>query len=145
MRGSSPEDGDYSTPDLPPRPRPWLRVIASLAVFAFLIGLMIGRLVHPDPQWLRDVRVIDQGLELWFDEEPKPQVGEAEGVFLLRIESFGKEGSGQLQVGGHRANWRIVRERRDLLLKVVAARPLQGTWRAQEADGRWRLAISLTQ
>ncbi|WXL26225.1 hypothetical protein WG219_01695 [Ectopseudomonas mendocina] len=145
MSGSSPEDDGYSTPDLPPRPRPWVRVIASLGIFAFLVGLMLGRLMQPEPQWLRDVSVTDQGLALWFDEEPKPVVASTGGVFIMRIESFGKERNGQLQIAGHAANWRIERERRDLLLRVVAARPLQGTWRAQEADGRWRLEISLSQ
>jgi hypothetical protein len=145
MSGSSPEDGGYSTPDLPPRPRPWFRVIASLTIFGFLIGLMIGRFMQPDPQWLREVKVLDQGLEMWFDAEPKPVASAANGAFVLRIESFGKEGRGQLNVEGHVANWRLQRERRDLLLRVVAARPLQGTWRAQEVGGRWRLVVSLMQ
>ncbi|WNF47173.1 hypothetical protein RHP75_01680 [Pseudomonas sp. SG20056] len=142
MRGSELEDEQHSTD---PRPRPWVRVIASLAVFGFLIGLMIGRLLQPDPLWLDRVEVTEQGLELWFNVEPVPRAEHAGGVFILRLQSFGRQQHGQLQVQGKLANWRLQRERRDLLLRVVAARPLRGEWRADEVDGRWRLMVSLVE
>ncbi len=122
-----------------------MRVIASLAVFGFLIGLMIGRLLQPDPLWLERVEVVEQGLELWFNVEPLPREEHAGGVFILRLQSFGRQQQGQLHVQGKLANWRLQRERRDLLLRVVAARPLRGEWRADEVDGRWRLVISLVE
>ncbi len=122
-----------------------MRVIASLAVFGFLIGLMIGRLLQPDPLWLERVEVVEQGLELWFNVEPLPREEHAGGVFILRLQSFGREQQGQLHVQGKLANWRLQRERRDLLLRVVAARPLRGEWRAEEVDGRWRLVVSLVE
>ncbi|MDZ4337500.1 MAG: hypothetical protein U1A62_27870 [Pseudomonas sp.] len=142
MRGSELEDEQHSTD---PRPRPWVRVIASLAVFGFLIGLMIGRLLQPDPLWLDRVEVVEQGLELWFNVEPLPREEHADGVFILRLQSFGRQQQGQLHVQGKLANWRLQRERRDLLLRVVAARPLRGEWRADEVDGRWRLTVSLVE
>jgi hypothetical protein len=145
MRGSSPEDGVHSTPDIGPRPRPWLRVIGSLAIFGFLIGLLIGRVLQPEPQWLREVEVQDNALVLWLDVEPKPQVSQVAGVFSLRLDSFGREQQGQLQVQGYHANWRVQRVDGDLLLRVVAARPLLGTWQAEHVDGRWRLVVSLMQ
>ncbi|MGE8496717.1 MAG: hypothetical protein ACN6O6_04355 [Pseudomonas sp.] len=145
MRGSRPEDGGYSTPDIGPKPRPWVRVIGSLAIFGFLVGMMIGRLLQPDPQWLREVEVVDQGLVLWFDAQPQPRIAHVAGAFILRLESFGREQSGQLNVQGKAANWRLQRERRELDLRVVAARPLRGEWRAEEVDGRWRLVISLRE
>ncbi len=122
-----------------------MRVIASLAVFGFLIGLMIGRLLQPDPLWLERVEVREQGLELWFNVEPVPREEHANGVFILRLQSFGRQQHGQLQVQGKTANWRLQREGRDLLLRVVAARPLRGEWRAEEVDGRWRLVVSLVE
>jgi len=142
MRGSELEDEQHSTD---PRPRPWVRVIASLAVFGFLIGLMIGRLLQPDPLWLERVDVREQGLDLWFNVEPVPREEHAGGVFILRLQSFGRQQQGQLQVQGRLANWRLQRERRDLLLRVVAARPLRGEWRAEEVGGRWRLVVSLVE
>jgi hypothetical protein len=142
MRGSEREGEQHSTD---PRPRPWARVIGSLSLFGLLIGLMIGRLFQPDPLWLKQVEVREQGLELWFNVEPVPRAEHADGVFILRLQSFGREQQGQLQVQGRLANWRLQRERKDLLLRVVAARPLRGEWRAEEVDGRWRLLVSLLE
>jgi len=122
-----------------------VRVIGSLALFGFLIGLMIGRLFQPDPLWLEQVEVREQGLELWFNVEPVPREEHVGGVFILRLQSFGREQQGQLKVQGRLANWRLQRERKDLLLRVVAARPLRGEWRAENVDGRWRLVVSLVE
>lgn len=122
-----------------------MRVIASLAVFGFLIGLMIGRMLQPEPLWLERVEVLDNGLALWFNVEPLPREEHAGGVYIVRLESFGRQQQGQLRVQGRLANWRLQRERKDLLLRVVAARPLRGEWRAEELDGRWRLVVSLAE
>ncbi len=118
-------------------------MIASLALFGLLLGLMIGRLFQPEPLWLKQVEVREGVLELWFNVEPVPREEHAAGVFTLRLQSFGREQQGQLQVQGRLANWRLQRESKDLLLRVVAARPLRGEWRAEEVDGRWRLTVSL--
>ena len=82
---------------------------------------MIGRLFQPDPLWLERVEEREQGLELWFNVEPVPREEHAGGVFILRLESFGREQQGQLQVQG------------------------RGDWRAEEVDGRWRLLVSLVE
>lgn len=118
-------------------------MIGSLALFGFLIGLMIGRMFQPDPLRLASVEVVEQGLQLWFNVEPKVRGGHIDGVFFLRVESLGREQQGQLRLQDKVVNWRLRRERRDLLLRVLAARPLRGTWRAEELDGRWRLRVSL--
>ena len=143
MLGSKPEDARHSTPDPGLRPRPWARVIGSLALFGFLVGLMIGRMFQPDPLRLASVEVVEQGLQMWFNVEPKVRAGHIDGVFFLRVESLGREQQGQLRLQGKVVNWRLRRERRDLLLRVLAARPLRGTWHAEELDGRWRLRVSL--
>jgi hypothetical protein len=143
MLGSKPEDARHSTPDPGPRPRPWVRVIGSLALFGYLIGLMIGRMLQPDPLRLASVEVVEQGLQLWFNVEPKVRTDHIDGVFFLRVESLGREQQGQLRLQGKVVNWRLRREGRDLLLRVLAARPLRGEWRAEELDGRWRLTVSL--
>jgi len=107
--------------------------------------MMVGRVMQPDPLWLKQVDVVDQGLVLWFEGEPVPREESVSGAYVLRLESFGREQDGQLHVQGKAANWRVQRQRRDLVLRVVAARPLRGEWRAEEVDGRWRLAISLME
>lgn len=101
--------------------------------------------MQPEPLWLKQVEVIEQGLVFWFEEEPVPRDESIAGAFILRLQSFGREQNGQLTVQGKAANWRVQRERKDLVLRVVAARPLRGEWRAEEVDGRWRLTISLVE
>ncbi|UCJ17080.1 copper resistance protein CopC [Pseudomonas sp. MM211] len=143
MHGSEPEDGAHSTPDKSSRPRPWLRVICSLAIFGFLIGLMIGRLFHPDAMHLKAVDAAPDQLVLWFNVEPQVQVSDFQGAFVLRFEGLGREQQGQLQVAGRAANWRVMRDGRELEVRILAARPLRAELNAEEVDGRWRLTIRL--
>jgi hypothetical protein len=121
-----------------------LRVIGSLALFGFLIGLMIGRLLQPEELRLQRVEVSGADLQLWFNVEPTVHARHLEGAFILRVETLGREQQGQLQLQGKLMNWRLRREGRELVLRVVAARPLHGEWRAEELDGQWRLRVSLS-
>lgn len=118
-------------------------MIGSLAIFGFLVGLMIGRFFHPDAMHLKEVEASDGQLVLWFNVEPQVQIGDFQGTFSLRFEGLGREQQGQLQVAGRTANWRVVREGRELEVRVLAARPLRGEWTAEKVDGRWRLTIRL--
>ena len=120
-------------------------MIGSLALFGFLLGLMIGRLLQPDELRLQEVEVAEQGLHLWFNVEPSVRAGHFDGAFVLRVECLGREQHGQLRVRGKAVNWRLRREGRELVLRVVAARPLRGEWRAEERGGRWRLTVSLAE
>ncbi len=120
-----------------------MRVIGSLAIFGFLIGLMIGRLFHPDAVHLKAVETEDDRLLLWFNVEPQVQVSDAHGTFALRFKGLGRERQGQLQIAGRVANWRVVRDGRELELRVVAARPLRAAMDAEEVEGRWRLTVRL--
>jgi len=120
-----------------------VRVIGSLAIFGFLIGLMIGRLFHPDAMHLKAVETEDDRLLLWFNIEPQVQVSDAHGTFALRFKGLGRERQGQLQIAGRVANWRVVRDGRELEVRVVAARPLRAAMDAEEVEGRWRLTVRL--
>ncbi|WP_369960220.1 hypothetical protein [Pseudomonas benzenivorans] len=145
MRGSGPDDGRHSTSDSGERPRPWLRVFASLALFGFLIGMMIGRLLQPAELRLQEVELVGQGLHLWFNEAPKVRARHIGGAYVLRVETLGREQQGLLRLQGRAVNWRLQREQRELVLRLVAARPLRGEWHAEEVDGRWRLRVSLAE
>lgn len=120
-----------------------MRVIGSLAILGFLVGLMIGRLFHPDAMHLKAVEAQDDRLLLWFNVEPQVQVSDAHGTFALRFEGLGRERQGQLQIAGRAANWRVVREGRELEVRVVAARPLRAAMDAEKVEGRWRLTVRL--
>ncbi|CAH0268045.1 hypothetical protein SRABI70_03404 [Pseudomonas sp. Bi70] len=118
-------------------------MIGSLAIFGFLVGLMIGRLFHPDAMHLKAIETQDDRLLLWFNVEPQVQVSDAHGAFALRFEGLGRERQGQLQIAGRAANWRVVRDGRELEVRVVAARPLRAAMDAEEVEGRWRLTVRL--
>ncbi len=118
-------------------------MIGSLAIFGFLVGLMIGRLFHPDAMHLKAIETQDDRLLLWFNVEPQVQVSDAHGAFALRFEGLGRERQGQLQIAGRAANWRVVREGRELEVRVVAARPLRAAMDAEKVEGRWRLTVRL--
>lgn len=120
-------------------------MIGALGIFGFLIGLMIGRLFHPDALRLAEVEVVENGLQLWFNVEPRVRDGHIEGVYLLRFEGLGREQQGRLLVDGKAATWRLQRDKRELELRILAARPLRGEWHAQALDGRWRLVVSLRE
>jgi len=120
-----------------------VRVIGSLAILGFLVGLMIGRLFHPDAMHLKAVEAQDDQLLLWFNVEPQVQVSDAHGTFALRFEGLGRERQGQLRIAGRAANWRVVRDGRELEVRVVAARPLRAAMDAEKVEGRWRLTVRL--
>jgi hypothetical protein len=51
---------------------------------------MIGRLLQPEPLWLKQVEVLDQGLTLWFNVEPEVRAAQVAGAYVLRFESLGR-------------------------------------------------------
>ncbi|MGX1124759.1 hypothetical protein AB7M23_001552 [Pseudomonas sp. HLS-6 TE3448] len=117
----------------------------SLAIFGMLVGLMIGRLTAPEPRELEQVEVIEGGLNLWFNEEPKLHGEEVEGAVALLFEADGRPQRGQLQLEGKPVSWRVQKTDKGLLVNLVAARPLHGDWAGAEQDGRWRLQVLLRE
>jgi hypothetical protein len=119
------------------------RVIGSLAIVGLMIGLMIGRLTTPDPTVLQQVEVTEQGLVVWFNNEPKLHGEIIDGTVALLFQAEGPAQKGQLKLNGKDVNWRTRKSDGGLLLTILAARPLQGEWAGSEVDDRWRLEIRL--
>ncbi|MDY7072213.1 hypothetical protein PshuTeo2_23200 [Pseudomonas hunanensis] len=115
----------------------------SLAIVGLMVGLMIGRLTTPDERELQQVQVMQDGLELWFNEEPKLHGENVEGTVALLFQAQGKAQQGQLSLLGKPVSWRIQHSKEGLLLTVVAARPLHGEWAGAEDAGRWRVQVKL--
>ncbi|MDI2144259.1 MULTISPECIES: hypothetical protein [unclassified Pseudomonas] len=145
MHGSEGKDDAHSTPQADPRSKLFLRVMASLAIVGVMVGMMIGRLTTPDPSVLQQVEVIDGGLAVWFNNEPKLHGEIVDGSVALLFEAEGKVQKGQLKFNGKDVNWRTRLSDGGLLLTLVAARPLQGDWAGQAVDDRWRLEIHLRE
>ncbi|MBF8754251.1 hypothetical protein [Pseudomonas guariconensis] len=143
MHGSRHEDDEHSTlePDL--RSKAWPRVLLSLSIVGMMVGLMIGRLTAPEDRVLEQVEVVQDGLDLWFNEEPKLHGETVQGTVAVVFQAEGKAQRGQLQVQGKPAGWRLQNSEEGLLLTVIAARPLQGEWSGAQDAGRWRVQVRL--
>ncbi|MDD2091879.1 hypothetical protein NP522_16985 [Pseudomonas guariconensis] len=143
MHGSRREDDEHSTlePDL--RSKAWPRVLLSLAIVGMMVGLMIGRLTAPQERVLEQVEVVQDGLDLWFNNEPKLHGETVQGTVAVVFQAEGQPQRGQLQVQGKPAGWRLQNSEEGLLLTVVAARPLHGEWSGAQDAGRWRVQVRL--
>lgn len=115
----------------------------SLAIVGVMVGLMIGRLTTPEERVLQQVEVVQNGLDLWFNEEPQLHGENVEGTVALLFQAQGKAQQGQLSLEGKPVSWRVQKSEEGLLLTVVAARPLHGEWAGAEDEGRWRVQVKL--
>ncbi|HEX8542969.1 MAG TPA: hypothetical protein VF671_14845 [Pseudomonas sp.] len=145
MHGSELKDGVHSTPEEDPRPKLWPRVLGSLAIVGLMVGLMIGRLTEPDPLELLQIEELPTGLALWFNHEPQVVSEQVDGTVALRFTATGQPWRGQLKLDGKDVRWKLERSGKDLLLNLLAARPLHGDLRGAAVDGRWRLEVSLRE
>ena len=127
------------------RSKLFLPVMGSLAIVGVMVGMMIGRLTTPDPSQLQQVEVTNDGLVVWFNNEPKTHGEMVDGSVALLFGAEGKAQKGQLKLGDRDVNWRVRLSDGGVLLTLVAARPLQGEWAGSEVDDRWRLEIHLRE
>ena len=127
------------------RSKLFLQVMGSLAIVGVMVGMMIGRLTTPDPSQLQQVEVTNDGLVVWFNNEPKTHGEMVDGSVALLFGAEGKAQKGQLKLGDRDVNWRVRLSDGGVLLTLVAARPLQGEWAGSEVDDRWRLEIHLRE
>ncbi|MEN5108040.1 hypothetical protein ABE521_04120 [Pseudomonas sp. TWI672] len=143
MHGSKREDGEHSTPEPDVRSKGLPKVLLSLAIVGLMVGLMIGRLTAPEALVLERVEVVQDGLDLWFNDEPKLHGENVQGTVALLLQAEGKAQRGQLTLQGKPVSWRLQKSEEGLLLSVIAARPLRGEWAGAEDAGRWRVQVRL--
>lgn len=116
-----------------------------MAIFALMVGMMIGRLTLPTPAQLEEVQVQPDRLLLWFNHETQLHGEHVDGAIAMVFAAEGSAQNGQMQVNGKFVNWRLAHSDKGLFLNVVAARPLHGDWSGAKVDGRWRLEILLRE
>ncbi|WP_322359554.1 hypothetical protein [Pseudomonas sichuanensis] len=143
MHGSKHEDDGHSTPEPDVRSKAFPKMIMSLAIVGLMVGLMIGRLTAPDERVLQQVEVVQDGLDLWFNEEPQLHGENVEGTVALAFQAEGKAQRGQLFLQEKPVAWRVQKGKEGLLLTLIAARPLRGEWSGAEDDGRWKVQVRL--
>ncbi|MEB0043531.1 MULTISPECIES: hypothetical protein [unclassified Pseudomonas] len=145
MHGSELKDGLHSNPEEDPRPKLWPKVLGSVAIVGVMVGLMIGRLTAPDPLELQLIEPVEDGLVLWFNDEPKVRGEQVSGSLAMLFNTQGKAQRGEFKLKGKDVRWRVQRADGGLLLNLLAARPLHGDWHGTKVDGRWRLEVSLRE
>ncbi|WP_422403797.1 hypothetical protein [Pseudomonas sp. GZD-209] len=143
MHGSKHEDDGHSTPEPDVRSKAFPKMILSLAIVGLMVGLMIGRLTTPDERVLQQVEVVQDGLDLWFNEEPQLHGENVDGTVALAFQAEGKAQRGQLFLQDKPVAWRVQKGKEGLLLTLIAARPLRGEWSGAEDDGRWKVQVRL--
>ncbi|MBC3412831.1 MULTISPECIES: hypothetical protein [Pseudomonas] len=143
MHGSKHEDDEHSTPEPDVRSKALPRMILSLALAGVMIGLMIGRLTAPAERVLEEVAVVQDGLDLWFNDEPPLHGENVDGTVAVVFQAAGKSQRGQLLLEGKPVGWRLQKSQQGLLLTVIAARPLRGEWAGAEDAGRWKVQVRL--
>lgn len=116
-----------------------------MAIVGLMVGLMIGRLTEPEPLDLLQIEELPTGLVLWFNRDPQAAAEHLDGMVAMRFTSKGRPWRGQFKIEGKDVRWKLEREKGDLLLTLLAARPLHGDLRGAELDGRWRLEVSLRE
>lgn len=127
------------------RPRPWLKVMVSLAALGLLLGLMLGRLVNPPHEGPPQILAIEpsaNGLVLILDAQPALRAGQLDGALAVQIDAIGKAQQGQLRIGDAPVRWKLEPREKGVLLTLLSTRRLQGAWDSTEDQGRWRLTIS---
>ena len=110
-----------------------------------MVGLMIGRLTEPATLELKQIEELPNGLALWFNRDPQVAAEHQDGIVTMRFTAAGQPWRGQLKLDGKDVRWKLERIKRDLLLSLLAARPLHADLRGAEVDGRWRLEVSLRE
>jgi hypothetical protein len=145
MHGSEGKDDAHSTPPEGVRSKLFLRVMGSLAIVGVMVGMMIGRLTTPDPSELQQVEATNDGLVVWFNNEPRIHGEIVDGSVALLFSATGTAQKGQLELNDKDVNWRVRLSDGGLLLTLVAARALQAEWAGSEVDDRWRLEIHLRE
>lgn len=148
MQATEAEDEAHFTAPEALKRRLWWRFLGALALFGFLVGMMIGQLTTPERIQLLKVVPLADGLQLDFDHQPPLQETQYEGSFSLLIRALGAAQQGQLRVGEQLINWRVrvlsnAPLEPQLVLGFVAARPLVAQWSGQETESGWQLQVRL--
>lgn len=123
-----------------------LQVFASLCLFGFLFGLMLGKLrQEPAPAQLTLVRAEPGALELCFDRLPEitSQAGTADLLWLLQPVASVEDASGDLSLpDAGQVRWIMHWQQEQLRLGITAIGALSASWQPADNKGCVRLLVS---
>lgn len=140
-----------STWESPPR-RQWIfKVFASLALFGFLVGLMLGRLLE-EPTTPQNSNTIVQlqtyvdGLGICLSEPAQVQAYAEQGVYqLLLLNSKGQSAHGEFALAdGKPVRWRVEPQKAMTRIVFIALQPVIGQWSARLSDDLWCVDVQVS-
>lgn len=140
-----------STWEFPPR-RQWMfKVFASLALFSFLVGMMLGRLLEeptppPSNNTIVQLQAYADGLGICLSEPAQLQAQVEQGVFqLLVLNSKGQSAQGEfLLAEGKPVRWRVEPLETMVRIVFIGLQPVVGQWRARVSDELWCVDVQVS-
>ncbi|MBS7326888.1 MAG: hypothetical protein KIG85_09795 [Thiopseudomonas sp.] len=124
----------------PPRLKWRIKYFASICLFAFMGGLILGTLLKDPPvkPQLLQARVQGDALQLCFSSLPKAVVMSQQGAYamLFAVEPSPAQQGVLHWANGQHARWHLQPRENGMQLGVVALQALEGSWSVNEADNR---------
>lgn len=136
-------DANSTWEALPRRPL-LLKFLASLVLFGFLFGLMLGQLLQPrkpfnDSNPVLQLLTYADGLGVCLKEPAQVQAAHTQGVYQLWFaDSSGRDARGEIVlVGGPRITWRLEQQAGRMQLTFIGLQAVQGQWHARQTAAYW--------
>lgn len=135
-----------STLDPLPRRQLLVKFLASLMLFGFLLGLMLGRLTEPPRQYAHrviQVQAYADGLAVCLSAPAEVQSSTLEGAYqLLLQDTLGESAQGELILGSTKGSaepirWLLEQHNGDVRLIFVGLQPLRGRWQPRVTETLW--------
>ena len=114
-----------------------IKYFASLCLFAFMGGLILGKVFKSAPEIPRllHVKPLDSSLQLCFTRLPRVAVITEDGAFvmLLSVQPADEETGRLVLSGGDLASWHLVPRNDGMQLGVIGLQPVRAGWE-KDAD-----------
>ena len=127
-----------------------MKFLASLMLFGFLLGLMLGRLTEPPRQYAHrviQVQAYADGLAVCLSAPAEIQSSTFEGAYqLLLQDTLGESAQGELILGSTKGatkgsaepiRWLLEQHNGDVRLIFVGLQPLRGRWQPRVTETLW--------
>ena len=136
-------DANSTWEALPRRPL-MLKFLASVVLFGFLVGLMLGQLGQPSKtivysNTVQQLLTYADGLSVCLREPAQVQASHEQGIYQLGFaDTVGRDAQGELLlVTGERIAWRLEQRAAHVQLTFIGLQPLIGQWHARVTPQYW--------
>lgn len=127
-----------------PRRQLLLKFLASLVLFGFLVGLMLGQLEQPNKpvvysNTVKQLLTYTDGLSVCLREPAQVQTSDEQGIYQLWFaDTTGRDARGELiLITGERITWRLEQSARHVRVVFIGLQPLTGQWHVRETPEYW--------